>query len=137
MSDPYETLQVARNAEIEVIEAAYRSLARKYHPDRTASAASTKRMQEINAAYAVLKDPAKRIEYDRKHPSGPRSYIVTGSEFIDWSEADHWATACARRRRHTVPIRRQSFLVRNWGCLVYLLIVVFALFASISALAVR
>lgn len=33
MKDPYEILQVSKNAETEVIEAAYRRLARKYHPD--------------------------------------------------------------------------------------------------------
>src|SRR4030042_2860649 len=50
MPDYYSTLQVDRRAEPEVIAAASRSLARKYHPDKNDSAASTKRMQELNAA---------------------------------------------------------------------------------------
>ncbi len=72
MPDPYSTLQVDRRAEAEVIAAAYRSLARKYHPDKNASETSTKRMQELNAAYEILGDPAKRRAYDRvnAHPAG-------------------------------------------------------------------
>jgi DnaJ-domain-containing protein 1 len=42
--DPYRTLQVAEDAEPEVIEAAYRGLARKYHPDTSTSSDSERRM---------------------------------------------------------------------------------------------
>lgn len=62
------TLQVARNAEPEVIDKAYRALSLKYHPDvveprRRRSA--TEHMQRINRAYAVLGDPDARRAYDR------------------------------------------------------------------------
>ncbi len=87
MPDPYESLQVSRRAEIEVITAAYRSLARKYHPDKNASAASTKRMQEINAAYEVLKDPAKRKEYDCEHAFASNRVMWRSEDSIDWSSA--------------------------------------------------
>jgi len=63
--DHYEILQVSPNAEPEVIAAAYRRLARKYHPDVNKSPEAGKRMKEINAAYDVLRDPAKRASYDR------------------------------------------------------------------------
>src|SRR5215472_15005070 len=59
----YEILQVDPRAEPEVLEAAFRRLARKYHPD--VSQTSDERMKELNAAYAVLRDPARRAEYDR------------------------------------------------------------------------
>lgn len=66
--DHYRTLQVARHAEQEVIEKAYRALSLKYHPDvvdaRRRSSA-TEHMQRINRAYAVLGDPASRAAYDR------------------------------------------------------------------------
>ena len=67
MSDHYRTLQVTRDAEPEVIERAYRALARKYHPDTrpaTEQDRATGDMQRINAAYAVLSDPDRRRHYD-------------------------------------------------------------------------
>ncbi|MBI5054814.1 MAG: DnaJ domain-containing protein, partial [Chloroflexi bacterium] len=48
--DYYEILQVSPNAELEVIEAAYKRLARKYHPDYNESPDAVQRMQELNEA---------------------------------------------------------------------------------------
>ena len=45
--------------------AAYRRLAAKYHPDVNKASDAEERMCDLNAAYAVLGDPAKRTEYDR------------------------------------------------------------------------
>jgi hypothetical protein len=61
----YEILQVDPRAEPEVLEAAFRRLARKYHPDVSHTADSVQRMKELNAAYQVLRDPARRADYDR------------------------------------------------------------------------
>src|SRR5215472_10025828 len=61
----YEILQVDPRAEPEVLEAAFRRLARKYHPDVSRTSDSVERMKELNAAYEVLRDPAKRADYDR------------------------------------------------------------------------
>jgi hypothetical protein len=61
----YEILQVDPRAEPEVLEAAFRRLARKYHPDVSLTSDSAARMKELNAAYAVLRDPARRADYDR------------------------------------------------------------------------
>ncbi len=64
--DYYRVLGVLDDAEDIVIKAAYRALAQKYHPDRWQgnAAEATRRMAEINAAYAVLSDPDKRRAYD-------------------------------------------------------------------------
>lgn len=62
--DYYQTLGVERNASAEDIQRAYRGLARKYHPDINKEAGAEKRFKEINEAYEVLKDPAKRKRYD-------------------------------------------------------------------------
>lgn len=70
--DHYRTLQVTRDAEPEVIERAYKALCFKYHPDRAGSGRqieATRRMQHINAAYEVLRDPARRARYDAGLPS--------------------------------------------------------------------
>lgn len=67
--DLYQVLQVDPRAEPEVVEAAYRRLARKYHPDVSDLADRGQRMKDLNAAYEVLHDPARRSAYDRERLS--------------------------------------------------------------------
>ena len=63
--DYYEVLQVSPNAEGEIIQAAYRRLAQKWHPDRRpGDPTASERMKVLNEAYAALSDPQKRQEYD-------------------------------------------------------------------------
>lgn len=62
----YENLQVPRNAPDDVIRAAYKHLARRYHPDRNANSAESHRlMQALNASFEILNDPATRAEHDQ------------------------------------------------------------------------
>lgn len=63
--DPYRVLQVLPTAEQEVIQAAFRALALKYHPDRDASPEAQRRMLALNAAYALIRDRAARAAWDR------------------------------------------------------------------------
>lgn len=69
--DHYQILGVIQDAEDIVIKAAYRALAQRYHPDKWAGspAETTRRMHEINGAYAVLSDPIKRKQYDQSRAS--------------------------------------------------------------------
>jgi curved DNA-binding protein CbpA len=61
----YDNLKVARDAPIEVIRAAYRSLSQKYHPDKNKdNPRAAEIMAIINASYTVLSDPEKRKEHD-------------------------------------------------------------------------
>ena len=69
MSDPYDVLQVHRRAEPEVIRAAFRALARKYHPDFGGDAA---RMVQITEAYAILGSTQRRAAFDAQ-PVGQAS----------------------------------------------------------------
>lgn len=62
--DYYRVLQVIPEAEAEVIGAAYRRLAQKYHPDHVLSLDADERMRAINEAFAVLSDPRRRRAYD-------------------------------------------------------------------------
>ena len=80
--DPYKILQVDPEAEDEVIAAAYRRLARKYHPDTATGVDTGGRMEAINAAWEVLGDPKRRAALDRQralHAAVARSSAGTSS----------------------------------------------------------
>ncbi len=62
--DYYSILGLSKNASEKQIKSAYRSLARKFHPDVNKSADAAERFKDINEAYTVLSDPAKRRKYD-------------------------------------------------------------------------
>lgn len=62
--DYYKILEVDEKANAQSIKQSYRRLARKYHPDVSGKAGED-RFKEINEAYEVLSDPARRAEYDR------------------------------------------------------------------------
>lgn len=64
LTNYYRVLGVATDADAEVIAAAYKALARKYHPDTGGSAASQERTRVLNEAYAILRDPEARTAYD-------------------------------------------------------------------------
>ena len=82
--DYYEVLSVHRNASQEEIKAAFRSLARKYHPDVNKEPDAEERFKEINEAFMVLSDEQKRSIYDRYGHEGLRS---TGG-MPDWNTID-------------------------------------------------
>jgi curved DNA-binding protein CbpA len=70
--DAYGVLQITESAEDYVLEAAYRALARHFHPD--GATPDERRMAEINRAYDLLRTSERRKRYDRLHrihPVGP------------------------------------------------------------------
>ena len=83
--DPYDVLQVQRNALPEVVRAAYRALAWKYHPD---TGADPGRMVAINDAWHILGNASRRAAHDRAssaptqvpaQPPTPRSTDIDAS----------------------------------------------------------
>nr|WP_107906332.1 J domain-containing protein [Streptomyces chartreusis] len=63
--DFYEVLGVARTSDPDEIQRAYRTLARRYHPDVNKDPQAEERFKEINEAFSVLSDPEQRARYDR------------------------------------------------------------------------
>ncbi len=78
--DPYAVLQVVPTAEHEVIQGAYKALAFKYHPDRDTSRRAAEKMAELNRAYALLRDPGGRAQYDRS-----RRTTIAGVSIPDYA----------------------------------------------------
>jgi DnaJ-class molecular chaperone len=95
--DYYRVLGVKPNATAEEIHAAYRRLARAYHPDcYPGSTGSLVRMARVNVAKSVLLDPNMRAAYDlsRNRASGPAAPSVqrrpptrTGGRRFDYATA--------------------------------------------------
>jgi curved DNA-binding protein CbpA len=104
--DPYLILGVPQAATQAEIAQAYRARLRAHHPDTRASQpsppGSDERLRQILAAYAVLRDPARRAEYDRE-TADPVSTRPHGSTVP--TSTDHRATG-----RVDIPIthRRTS-----------------------------
>lgn len=76
----YEILGVDKNASADDIKKAYRRLARKYHPDINKEPGAEEKFKEINGAYEILSDPAKRKQYDAAGDS-----MFGGQNFSDFS----------------------------------------------------
>ena len=60
----YDVLMISPKADRDVVTVVYRHLAKRYHPDKDPSPEAAARMAELNEAYAVLRDRAKRASYD-------------------------------------------------------------------------
>ncbi len=128
--DYYETLGVPRDATQEQIQAAYRKLARKYHPDINRAPEAEEKFKQINEANEVLRDPEKRRKYDALGPNWrngqeftpppgtgpeggfeyrnvrPEEFDLGSADFSDFFESLFGRGGGARGRRG--PIRMQG-----------------------------
>ncbi len=106
MTNPYETLGVAKNASQDEIKKAYRKLARQYHPDKNpGDKAAEERFKDVQGAYDVLSDPEKRKQYDRfgtangRGPGGPGGFQWSATEGVDFGDLGDLLRRSLRRRR--------------------------------------
>uniref|UniRef100_A0A0E0KAP0 J domain-containing protein n=1 Tax=Oryza punctata TaxID=4537 RepID=A0A0E0KAP0_ORYPU len=83
--DYYATLNLRRDATLQEVKTAYRTLARKYHPDMNKSPGAEEKFKEISAAYEILSDEEKRSLYDRFGAglTGDYGGVDIGSHGID------------------------------------------------------
>ena len=69
MENYYEILEVSPNASKEIIDKAYKTLAKRYHPDANSVEKkqwAEERFKKINEAYEIISNKEKREEYDRE-----------------------------------------------------------------------
>lgn len=86
--DYYEILGLSKGASDAEIKKAFRSLARKYHPDVNKESGSTEKFKEINQAYQVLSDPQKRQQYDAFGTAGGSGFSGFGGGFEGFDFGD-------------------------------------------------
>lgn len=84
--DPYATLGLRREASSSQIRAAYRRLAKRYHPDLHTDAQATEQMRRVNQAWEILSSPSRRAEYDASRATPAAS------------PTSHWGGAPRRAR---------------------------------------
>lgn len=120
--DYYEILGVKRDATPDDIKAAYRKLARKYHPDVSREPNAEARFKELGEAHEVLKDPEKRALYDRlgsqwkagqdfnPQPGWDAGFEFRGGEeeMGDFDPSDFFEAFFGRRGREGASRRRAN-----------------------------
>lgn len=78
--DYYKILEIPYNATVEEIEAAYKRLSKKYHPDFFHNNAkqeyANELMKRINEAYSILKDPPQKALFDEKIKKKRNNIII-------------------------------------------------------------
>ena len=114
LPDAYKVLQVDPEAEDEVIRAAYRRLARKYHPDLAGSTAAAARMAAINAAWELIGDPGARAAYDRARAASLETSTTPADEASTARARPAGAARSAREGRSGAGTARPEGVSRDW-----------------------
>ncbi len=118
--DYYEVLEVSKDASDSDLKNAFRSLARKYHPDRSKEEDAEEKFKEIQEAYAVLSDGEKRQMYDRYGHNGPSGSPFGGFggggfniNLEDILGGDFFSSFFGGGSRRSSPSRGNDILIRH------------------------
>jgi curved DNA-binding protein len=116
--DYYKIMGVSKTASEKDIKTAYRRLARKYHPDISKEADAEERFKEMGEAYEVLKDPAKRKEYDlylkaaenpHQNPFQYRDEAPNSRQNNPYFDSDFFESIFGHARYQQAPIKGQDY----------------------------
>jgi WD40 repeat protein len=108
----YQILGVAPKAQASEVRSAYRKLAREYHPDLNPDPKSHERMAAINAAFEVLSDPVRRMEYDQRIGVATPGEPVGDGREVRSPEAVQ-IRVVERLRAHRTPVYDVGFSPRG------------------------
>ena len=133
VKDPYETLGIPRGATQTEIMAAYKSLAKKYHPDlHPGDTAAAQRMAEINEAYNMLKEE-QGASYDESRFTADFASSNGGGHWEEYDDAKAAEDARARtdrmarafeealRQRKRAQLRKTLTRIFVWAALLAML----------------
>jgi DnaJ-class molecular chaperone len=111
----YDNLKVPRHASTEVIRAAYRTLLRKYHPDRNPGDSEAARiMRIINSSYAILADPIKRNKHDIWISAQEQTHPSVGPTEVNGSKAATSPAPVGFKEKLIRGIRKLTFHMAPW-----------------------
>ena len=103
--DYYAVLEITPAADVAEVNAAFRRLAWRYHPDHNHAPGATLQFQDINEAHQVLTDPVRRAEYDAKwHPKISELRSARRPQTRHHARHHGW-----RRRRHVKAVLTALF----------------------------
>lgn len=106
--NPYEVLGVGKDASEHEIKTAYRSLAKKYHPDRNHTDEAKQRIKDINEAYEILSDPTKKSAYDNQ---GNYDYQQTETYVYEEDAREVYRREYLRRKSQEAKEKRERELI--------------------------
>ncbi|MBT4066316.1 MAG: DnaJ domain-containing protein [Euryarchaeota archaeon] len=118
--DYYEVLGVSKQADSGELKKSFRSLARKYHPDKNDAPDADEKFKEIQEAYAVLSDSEKRRNYDRfghnspgGSPFGPGGFQGFNINLDDILGGDFFSNIFGGGRRRSAQRQGHDILIRH------------------------
>jgi DnaJ-class molecular chaperone len=113
MKDYYKILNVPQNASLDEIKNKYKKLAFTYHPDRNKQSDATEKIQEINEAYSVLRNPETRRIYNEKITQKPQQQPTNNVDNAFYYEVEKFIKLFNQKVNIFSALFTDSFYYRN------------------------